>query len=53
MGCPTEDESYVPRKDNKSEGEDKCAKVALWNEDGNDSYNDIDEEMDDVKKMKG
>ena len=33
-----EDESDVPRKDKKSEGEDKCVKVALYNEYKNDSY---------------
>ena len=33
-----EDDSGVPRKDKKSEGEDKCVKVALCNEYKSDSY---------------
>ena len=33
-----EDESYVPRKDNKSEGESTSVKVALCNEYNIDSY---------------
>ena len=31
-----EDESDVPRKENKSEGEAKCVKVALCNEEKTD-----------------
>ena len=34
-------------------GNTNVKKVTLWNEDGNDSYNDIDEEMDDIEIMGG
>ena len=33
-----EDDSGVPRKYKKSEGEEKCVKVVLCNEDNSDSY---------------
>ena len=46
-------ESDVPSKDNKSEGEAKCAAGALCNEEKSDSFNDINENMDDVEIMRG
>ena len=47
-----EDDSRVPRKYNKSEGGSKCAKGGLCNEYNSDSYNDINEEMGGLDKMR-